>query len=359
LPILFAVLKNRIITALVGALIVALLIVAWYFIYSNRNTVTRSFYYWKNNFNLTEGEIATLDSMKVNKVYFKLMDIDWDATNKAHPLVKPMVVGMERMKDKTLVPVIFITNRTMQNITAVDVKPLAQKIWAQIQEQVLAHYEIEEIQLDCDWNETTRDIYFNLLTELKTVSATNISATIRLYQYKYPEKAGVPPVNRGMLMFYNMGSFKETGAANSIFDSATAQQYINSAAKYPLPLDIALPSFGWCVLYRNNTFLALIDELDKGSIEALSYVTATQQNIYRVNADTVLERSQNFEDIYLRNGDILKLEEMDAATIAQAAQLSKKAANNNKFSVSFFDFDTQTINYITPAVYENAFNSYK
>ena len=68
----------------------------------------------------------------------------------------------------------------------------------------------KEIQLDCDWNSSTQKKYFNLIEEMKLYPTwENIvwSATIRLHQLKYPKQTGVPPVNKGVLMFYNMGNF--------------------------------------------------------------------------------------------------------------------------------------------------------
>ena len=57
----------------------------------------------------------------------------------------------------------------------------------------------KEVQFDCDWTESTRVQYFAFLRESrKLFSGWRVSSTVRLYQYKYPEKAGVPPIERGM-----------------------------------------------------------------------------------------------------------------------------------------------------------------
>ncbi len=49
-------------------------------------------------------------------------------------------------------------------------------------------------------------------------SGLPLSSTIRLHQIKYRERTGVPPVERGMLMFYNMGQFSADPEARAIFD---------------------------------------------------------------------------------------------------------------------------------------------
>ena len=62
----------------------------------------------------------------------------------------------------------------------------------------------QEIQIDCDWTKSTKDKYFYLLKKIKELSKKEISCTLRLYPYKYPEIMGVPPVDKAMLMCYNL-----------------------------------------------------------------------------------------------------------------------------------------------------------
>ena len=79
-----------------------------------------------------------------------------------------------------------------------------------------------------------------------------LSATIRLHQVKYYKQAGIPPVDRGMLMFYNMGKLNALTAENSIYNSNDAAGYIETVDDYPLKLDLALPAFSWAVHFRNS-----------------------------------------------------------------------------------------------------------
>ena len=103
-----------------------------------------------------------------------------------------------------------------------------------------------EIQFDCDWTETTKEKYFHLLKLARArlnqfgFSTAKISATIRLYQCKYLFKTGVPPVDKGMLMCYNMGNLKNPGTKNFILESYELRKYISSLNTYPLQLDVAV-----------------------------------------------------------------------------------------------------------------------
>ena len=82
-----------------------------------------------------------------------------------------------------------------------------------------------EVQFDCDWTQITKNNFFYFLSYFKKQLANRISmttpdplrdlqtepvvsATIRLHQLKFPEKTGVPPVDKGMLMFYNTGNLR-------------------------------------------------------------------------------------------------------------------------------------------------------
>jgi hypothetical protein len=68
---------------------------------------------------------------------------------------------------------------------------------------------------------------------------------------KYRERTGVPPVDRGMLMFYNMGRFSADPEARAIFDLESARRYLARISSYPLPLDLALPMWSWTVAPRS------------------------------------------------------------------------------------------------------------
>lgn len=122
-----------------------------------------------------------------------------------------------------IVPVVFITNQTLENIDTTATKLLAFKISKRIQGIITTNQlpTPEEIQIDCDWTGGTREKYFLLLTELQKFPLfqnTIWSATIRLHQVKFMENTGIPPVDRGMLMFYNMGNIEDINTPDSIYD---------------------------------------------------------------------------------------------------------------------------------------------
>ena len=98
------------------------------------------------------------------------------------------------------------------------------------------------IQFDCDWTEETKDNYFGFLRQYRLLSGNVISAAIRLHQLKYSDSTGIPPVDYGVLLYYNTGNDDE-GEDRSIYERSMTHRYTPSLRSYPLTLDIALPIF--------------------------------------------------------------------------------------------------------------------
>ena len=129
-----------------------------------------------------------------------------------------------------------------------ELEVLSEKIMSQIMRlwPTVSNTAIHEIQFDCDWTQSTKEKYFKFLRhfrQLQNDPTFQLSATIRLHQIKFANQTGVPPVNRGMLMFYNMADLESIKTPNSILDLEVAHQYIDSQTTYELPLDFALPIF--------------------------------------------------------------------------------------------------------------------
>lgn len=155
---------------------------------------------------------------------------------------------------------------------------------------------------DCDWTDHTRDAYFALLRALRETAHVSLSATIRLHQIKYRERTGVPPVDRGMLMFYNMGTFSADPDARAIFDAGSAEKYLARVGEYPLPLDLALPIWSWTVHVRDGAVAGLMQSTDPAELGAVDFLDAAGDGRYVATRTTFLHGT------LLREGDVLKTE---------------------------------------------------
>ena len=220
--------------------------------------VERSFYYWKTVYSLSQEEKTLLDSLQASKLFIRYFDVDWDETTK-QPIPKAPIT-FKNIPEYKIVPVIFVTNKTMLNIHQKDLPQLAKNILYRIESlQTEQLPDFEEIQIDCDWSEKSRNNYFGLLLELKKIMGVSkvITATIRLHQVKFSNRTGIPPVDKGVLMVYNMAALNDINTFNSIFDAEIIKQYTDNLGDYPLGLDLAFSIYNQNVLFRAGQYISV------------------------------------------------------------------------------------------------------
>ena len=337
--------------------------------------VKRCYYYWANGKFPGPVEEILLKTHHIQKIYAKLMDIDWDEMNHAYPVsLNPMIELVWRLTARDslplrVVPVVFITNKTFEKIDSSEIPLLAIRVLRNCFERYDStdheyrdyaptnfHFVPEEIQFDCDWTTGTASKYFYFLSIVKSKLPnhhTIISSTIRLHQFKYPGKTGIPPVTRGMLMVYNISDLTKYSPVNSIFDYDKARAYFTNIKKYPLPLDIALPAYSWGIIFRNQKFYMIENGLTEESLGNGSFVKSTQAGFYAVTQDTV------FHNVFLRPGDEIKIEKIGESDLLQAASLARKALNNDSLNISLFDLSAAIKNNYRYETIEQVYNNFK
>ncbi len=300
--------------------------------------VSPAFYHWQTRLNLSDVEQKYLDNTYSNKLYVKFFDIDKQkGAPEPFPLARLQVDTNSFLPD-TIVPTVFITNRSLLNLESSAVKLLAQRLYQLIQklEQQFGPVSIPEIQIDCDWSQQTRHNYFLLLETLREQYLSRdqlLSATIRLHQLKYPDQTGIPPVDRGMLMFYNMGEVTQWNETNSILNLETATQYIIPSAAYPIPLDLALPLFRWGVLFRDGQMIKLINELGPEQLQDTARFTQVDQSHIQVIKSTYLD------GYYLYKGDQLRLEASELLDLRKAIEMLKPYFPRKSFTLAYYHLD--------------------
>jgi hypothetical protein len=303
--------------------------------------VERGFYYWKTTYAVSPSQKKLLQNLSVKKIYLRVFDIDWDAK-----LPQPIPIQQVRFISKVdtcfhYVPVIYIANGLFQHIGTEQLSLLAKRISEQIEHIGSDNqFGFNELQVDCDWTESTSGKYFELLKFLKESSHKKnriISATIRLHQVKYAKRTGVPPVDRGMLMFYNMGKINAAASTNSIYDFQEAEKYIHFADNYSLPLDGALPLFSWGIHIRNNSVIGLVNDVSVETVEKNNYFRTTGSSIFKTDS------SFFYHGIYFLKGDELKVEEISPDICLTAANQLEKNIHSEQITVSLFDLDSLNI----------------
>lgn len=214
-------------------------------------------YYWRTTFCPTEEERAFVREHNIGRIYLHMYDVDtygyWD--NRMEPIATiqfqdSLISGVE------YVPTVYITQNAIRALDGREAE-MAEKIVTRTLNMVDWHEipNVQEMQIDGDWQTSTQDSYFLFCKELRKrlhANGLRLSATIRISQLR--EK--VPPVDRGVLMIYNTGSVRDADTKNSILDVETCKAYFGHRAiqKYNLPLDYALPTFGWAAVYDERGF---------------------------------------------------------------------------------------------------------
>jgi len=301
---------------------------------SSQRTVTPAFYHWQTTLALFPAERSYLDSLGCKKLYIKVLDVGRDAlSGEIQPYSLLEIADTTGISNFEIVPTVFITNEVFKNISEEKIEWLAGKV------AVGLRLEAREVQFDCDWTPSTRDAFFLFLKKIKKhlPKQTRLSATIRLHQYKFPDKTGVPPVERGMLMFYNTGDIEHLETNNSIFQTADAEKYIIGTPKnYPLPLDLALPVFSWALIYRDGELWKIISEMPENELVD----SARFQKIQNHSGSFVIQKGTFISGHYLRPGDLLRMETISPELLREAARLAAQADLANDATVAFFHLDT-------------------
>ena len=295
-----------------------------------------AFYYWKTIFKLSEVEKTTLSQNKIKKIYLRYFDVALDANNN-----EPFPVGIIHFDDTTagftIVPVIYIKNEVMLN-KAVDVKDLVAKITKLIKQiNQKKHISIREIQIDCDWALTSKDKYLQFIDLFKKANTTLLSATIRLHQVKYFDKTKIPNVDKGVLMYYNMGKIAPD-SLSSIYEKKIADKYLESLELYPLSLNVALPIYCWGIQIRNNRVIGLKSKISERELLKDTNFVMMKPHFFKAKEGNYKHGS------YYKKEDIIKIEAISANDLTQMASDLKDNLKEDPKEIILYDLDEFNLN---------------
>jgi len=306
----------------------------------------RAMYYWKTAQGPSAEEIAVADSLGVERLYVRVFDVEADGT------ATPPLAGWAGAGNREIVPVVYVVNGALLQSTF---RPAdaASSLLAKVSAAALGPW--KEMQVDCDWTQGSRAAYFALLAALRDklhAQGRRLSATIRLHQVKYRADTGVPPVDRGMLMAYNLLPPDQAGERSSILDNAELGAYLASLKAYPLPLDAALPIFSWVAQWEGERLLGLIDDPAVGS--ELAGPVLAGPGFRQIGPGRFLAMSRgSLRGRSVEKGDVLVVDAPSPAVVqAAAAMLSGALRRQDRFAalrrqdrfVALYHLDSETIN---------------
>ncbi|SDJ29369.1 hypothetical protein [Flavobacterium noncentrifugens] len=289
-----------------------------------------AFYYWKTTFKLSGLEKQVLLDNHSDKLYVRYFDIALEPKTK-HPYPVGAIHFIEKPQLQ-IIPVVYIKNEVMLQ-KGLDIQNLVKKtigFIAQINSK--NNITIDEIQIDCDWTLGSRENYLQFVDLFKKNCGTKLSATIRLHQVKYFEKTKIPNVDRGILMYYNMGRIAPD-SLNSIYDPDIAARYLASLEKYPLPLDVALPIYSWAIQIRDYKTIGLKSKI------AISDLQNNPNDVHLNSRYFKVVQSHYSSGIFYRKGDLLKIEQIKPEDLKNMADELKKSLKTIPSEIIFYDLD--------------------
>lgn len=297
-----------------------------------------SFYYWKSIFDLNKSERKILEDFQIDKLYIKFFDVKRLASGKIGFVAKLRVNWDDYPVNTSLSPTIFLDNSLFYDLAETQIDSFASQTYREIV-KIVKQQPYEELQIDCDWSGQTKEKYFSFLKKIKTLFPTKeISSTIRLHQVKYQKQTGIPPIDKGMLMIYNVSNPTKYSDKNSIFEPAEINKYLNRKTTYPLKLDIALPLFSWGIHFENKKFKGFLNKWTNEKAVKFPFLKPLRANFYEVMKDTVINNQ------YLRRGDEIKVEDLKIEELTTILTNTFPILRNDTFQLTLFHLDEELIN---------------
>lgn len=294
-----------------------------------KQTKSINFYYWKSKFTLSLNELSIIKKLDVKKLYIRFFDVK-QIDGKVQPV--SILQNGDKLKkiQKSLdiIPTIYITNNSLKLYSLDTIGDLAGNINSLLSSKLNKwQLKVNEVQLDCDWTKSTQDRYFKLIeilnNKFKLLDINKLSSTIRLHQLKYKSENGIPTVNYGMLMFYNMGDLRDLKEKNSILNLKKARPYLDFLKSYPLKLDLALPLFSWGLVIRENKPMFLIHPLSNKDLDDSQFLSRDKNGYFNVLESGYLKGH------YLYKGDRIRLEKIPLELLEESVRLINQERSFN------------------------------
>ena len=324
---------------------------------TNEHTNTPAFYIWKSKLSVQDADTAYLNTLGAKKIYSRMFDVD-NKGNGVFPTADyspSFSLGSPGFRQE-VVPVIFITNKAIRQCTAADIEKLARNCADRIDTLYRLHFNKlpTEYQFDCDWTEKTKENYFNFLNHIRKLrKGVPISCTIRLHQIKFKDKTGIPPVDKGTLMYYASSEPTDFENKNTILNNKDAASYIEKIGSYPLHLDIALPLYSWGIVRNPFGQIKLINGVRKATIDARpDYYQPTKDGIY------CILQSHDINGVWVNKDYELKVEEVSPETLLEAAKLLRKKLRKENREIIFYHLDKEIIKQYSTEQLINIINTF-
>lgn len=214
----------------------------------------RSVYYWSTTLNIDSTKMAFVKKYSISRIYVRYFDVVNNKEGRAVPNAT-LSFATKVPQGIDIVPTVFVMPECLRQ----DRHHLAQLIVRRVMQMSQTNdvYNVREIQIDCDWTQSTRQLYDDFMQAMLDEchsQGLQLSSTIRLHQLSQLP----PPADRGVLMMYNTGDATNIQCHKPILDMRDAAPYLQYLAQYRLPLSTAYPIFAWRILFRGGRFVGFV-----------------------------------------------------------------------------------------------------
>ena len=217
-------------------------------------TTMRSVYYWSTTLNMDSVKTAFMRNYDISRMYIHYFDVVADQSGRAVPNAT-LKFATDVPQGIDIVPTVFVMPECLRQ----DRSRLASLIVKRVVQMNETNdvYNVKEIQIDCDWTQSTRQLYAEFMQAMMRECHSRhlkLSSTIRLHQLAQTP----PPADRGVLMMYNTGDATDIRCHKPILDMHDAAPYLPRLNDYKLKLSTAYPIFTWRILFRGGRFVGFI-----------------------------------------------------------------------------------------------------
>ena len=296
-------------------------------------TGNNAIYYWRTTFRLINYELDFLKKHNINKMYLKFFDVDFNWDLGTIPVGTTIFIDSVP-KNMEIVPTVFITSEAITHYP-----DFTDKLLTRIEDMADANgITFNEIQIDCDWNESAADKYFAFMKIFKSnleKKNLTLSTTIRLFQLGYE----MPAADYGVLMCYNTVNINKWETDNSILDIKDVKIHLEKLKKCKIPLSVAFPNFSWDVSFtkysssdENEYYLNGI-EYENLDLSNNKYFNKIAENRY----EQITDDNDYYSKKYVRH------EEVTATKIIEAKKLILENLSSSLKQIVLYHLDSANL----------------
>ncbi len=311
-----------------------------------------SAYWWKTTWNPDSTEHIFVNRLQIKKIYMRFFDVAPDGKSNVPKPKATILFQQPIISGVKIIPTVFITESCMKMDIDKMPKILAYRVLQMCETNDI--HNVDEIQIDCDWKESSQDRYFQFLADLREIlkeKNIRLSATIRLHQLRMTP----PPVDYGVLMVYNTGNISTPPRRNPILSYKDYEPYPKSLKDYKLPLCAAYPDFSFQLLYSDGALRTILYNEDTADTTKFRHVGGNEYESI-ANRLIVNNPEPGSSLTQIKHGDKLLTFKAEYDEISTIKRIIDSLRPSMSAQTILYDINSRNINNLTTEQYEKIFN---